>query len=745
MFRINKHVFLSSVVVVLLAMVVCFRFFGEMILNPNEFLFGAEGDGLKNYFSVAYQVIHGDGMWFKGMLYPYGDNLIFADGQPLLTKILQYFIEPDVNNGTQIIGIMNLLMLGSLVITAWCVHRLLVWNYVNPWFAIPFSLTIAFLSPQVARFIGHYALGYTFFVPMSWLLIASFSRSKQPWLVAIVASVLVLLFGFLHPYYLFIFVIFLGVVVGWELLINKFNWKAVDQLLPKLFAIIVPLILFMIYQKSADVYTDRPTSPAGIFSLMASFQSVFIPVADPFRDLFHNYFFRIFIPTSWEGNAYVGMVASFTAFVSVLAFGKRALKRRWKLLTHPILPPALRQAFIPGVITLLFAMGVFHNLGLYWLSDFIAPLKQFRSLGRVAWIFYYTFSIWAAYHLYVLWRHFRGLNQGKYAYHVSVIVGLCAFVWMLDAIVNIKYNKSHMAGQIAEEAFSDNCASQWREVSIELTEYEAILPMPIALIGSEKIGLELGHKSSVYAMKGSFSTGLPMIGGAMSRSSLMVTEKTAQLVADSLLPRPILDDLNPEKKLLLLQSDEPLNSEEQRLIDNSTQLFKNDRYSLHAISVADIQSMYAQIRAAADTLKPNSDDHYLYPSTLEPNEELLWGQPTFQAEVLDHLLDTVFSTSEVYNISYWVKVDPDKELLPNRVYSIDREWKSGGGIGSSPNLLDGWLLYSENIATEAGKHHVFTIHARGGVISRIQLRKADEVIIHQETDGTVFINNVPLK
>lgn len=745
MFQSNKHVFLSSLVVLLLAVAVCFRFFGEMILQPNEFLFGAEGDGLKNYFSVAYQVIHGDGMWFKGMLYPYGDNIIFADGQPLLTKILSWFIEPDVNNGTQIIGIMNLLMIGSLAITAWCLHRLLVWNYVNPWFAVPFALTIAFLSPQVARFIGHYALGYAFFIPMTWLFIASFSRAKWPWLVAFITSIVVLLFGFLHPYYLFLFVIFLGAVIGWELLINKFNWKAIDQFFPKVFAVIVPLVLFMIYQKTANVYTDRPTSPAGIFSLMASFQSVFVPVADPFRNLFHNYFFRIFIPTSWEGNAYIGMVASFTAFVSVLAFGKRALKRHWKILTHPVLPPALKMAFIPGVIALLFSMGVIHNLGLYWLSDFVTPLKQFRSLGRVAWIFYYVFSVWTAYHLYALWRHFRGVRQGRYTYHISVIVALCSFLWMLDAIVNIKYNKSQMAGRSAREIFSDNYVSQWQAGGVNIQEYQAILPLPMALIGSEKIGLEIGHKSLLYAMKGSFSSGLPMIGGAMSRTSLGVTEKTAQLVADSLFPRPILDELDQEKKLLLLQSDEPLNLEEQRLIDHSTLIFKNEQYSLHAISVADIKSMYEQIRASADSLITQNNDHYLYPSSLKSNDESLWGAPTFEAKPLDHLLDSVFDTSTNYVLSYWVKVDPDKELLPNRVYSIDREWKTGGGIGSSPNLRDGWLLYSENLATESGKRHTFTIHARSGIISRVQLRKADETVVHSQADGVVFINNVPLK
>ena len=253
--RFNKQVFFSALVVIVLAVLVCFRFFGDVILHADEFLFGASGDGLKNYFAVAFQVIHGEGSWFTGMLYPYGDLLVFADGQPLLTEVLSWFIEPDVNNGTQIIAIMNLLMLGSLVATAWCIHRLLVWNYVNPWFAVPFSITIAFLSPQVARFIGHYALAYIFFVPMGWLLIAGFSRTKWPWIWALVVSTVVLLFGFLHPYYLFIFVIFLGATVGWEVLINKLQFKKVKYLLARGFTILAPLVLFMAYQKWVDPYT----------------------------------------------------------------------------------------------------------------------------------------------------------------------------------------------------------------------------------------------------------------------------------------------------------------------------------------------------------------------------------------------------------------------------------------------------------------------------------------------------------
>ena len=741
--RFDKHVFFSALVVALLAALVCFHFFGEIILHPDEFLFGASGDGLKNYFAVAYQVIHGEGLWFQGMLYPYGDHLIFADGQPILTKILSWFIEADVNNGTQVIAIMNLLMIGSLVVTAWCIHRLLVWNYVNPWFAVPFSLTIAFLSPQVARFTGHYALGYTFFVPMGWLLIAGFSRTGWPWLWALFTSLIVLFFGFLHPYYLFIFVIFLGTVVGWELLINKFQFRKVEHLLARGFTLIVPLILFMAYQKWVDPYTDRPTSPSGMFSYVATIQSVFLLVADPFRSLFNSYFFRVFIPSSWEGRAYVGMVASFTAFVSVFALGKRMFKRKWKVVSHPILPPVLRAVFIPGIITLLFAMGLFHSLGLSWLSDFVSPIKQFRSLGRVAWVFYYVFSVWTVYHLYALFRYFRSVGNGKYTYHISVIIGLCVFLWMLDATVNVKYSKSMMLNRTAKEAFTDNYVSQWEAVGVNITEHQAILPLPMMLLGSEKIGLEMGQNSFMHAMKGSFSSGLPIIGGALSRTSLGVTEKSAQIISDSLFPRPILDDFDQQKKLLILQSNELLSIEERRLISNAEMVFENENYRLYSTSISNVKSLYATVSTLSDSVSFSAHSGYLLPKQFTPSKEILWGAASYEMKELDHFLDTVFPNSETLTISYWVKVDPKAELLPNRVYSIDRAWKSDGGIGYNPNLLNNWLLFSEDIETEAGKQHDYVTHKQGGVISRIQLRKKGETIIYKEGELT-FVNNVPV-
>ncbi len=742
MAQFNKQVFLSAFVVVLLAVLVCFRFFGEIILHPDEFLFGASGDGLKNYFSVAYQVIHGDGLWFNGMLYPYGDHIIFADGQPLLTRVLQFFIEPNPANGPNIIAVMNLLMVSSFVLCAWCVHRLLVWNFVNPWFAVPFALCIAFLSPQINRFVGHYALAYTYFVPLVWLLIASYNRSNWPWLVAACTSTIILAFGFLHPYYLFIFVVFLGAVLGWELLLKRFRVVEVKAFFPQLFTLLLPLIVFMVYQKSIDPYTDRPTSPGGIYHFMATFQSVFTPVADPFRYLFHSYFFRIFIPTSWEGNAYIGMVASLTAFASVLAMFKRFRKRGLKVLSHPVLPPVLRSTFIPSIIILLFAMGLFHQLGLKWLAEFISPLKQFRSLGRVAWIFYYVFSIWTVYHLWVLYRKFNSINSGRFRYHIILVITLCGFVWMLDAIVSIKFTKEVMVDRTAKTAFSDHYINQWKSANVDVSEHQAILPMPLTLIGSEKIGFDHGHKSLAHAVKASFSSGLPILGGTMSRTSLRTTEITAQLVADSLFPRRMLDELDNDRNLLLLHAGELLNTEEERLIALGKQVMETEEYQLYSVSVSKIKNEYSRLAKVADSSLVTSIN-YQRPIPFEEAKEKLWGAPSFKLEPNALLFDSVLDSETMVNLRYWVKVDPHTEMLPNYALLVDGERKEKKGIHKNPNVLDGWLLVSIDFETKPGKRYTVSIQDRPAVVSRIALFERTRSIVHEDGERS-FLNNVPL-
>ncbi|MCB0754011.1 MAG: hypothetical protein KDB98_00345, partial [Flavobacteriales bacterium] len=195
-----------------------------------------------------------------------------------------------------------------------------------------------------------------------------------------------------------------------------------------------------------------------------------------------------------------------------------------------------------------------------------------------------------------------------------------------------------------------------------------------------------------------------------------------------------------------LKTNEETNLEEERLIGLAEKVFENEHYSLYSVSVDEIKLMYSEIHARAidSSAAISGGVRFLTPiNSFAVSEDKLWYQEAYDVKRGSRLLDSVFQQNELLNLSYWVKVDPMQELTPNRVYSVDEEWKIAGGIGSSPNLLDGWLLVSENLQTEAGKHHVFLIDARPGTISRILLRKADETVKWKESDGSVFVNNIP--
>lgn len=724
---------LASTTVVFLAVLVCFRFFSDILMDPGAFLFGAEGDGLKNYYTVAYQVVHGQGMHFKGMLFPFGDHLMFADGQPLLVKLLSTIIPPGADSGAQVIAIMNLLMIGSLVITAWAVHRLLINNRVNPWFAVPFALTVAFLSPQMARFTGHYALGYTFFIPVLWLLLDVQQTSRWPWPWALMVAGVVLMFGFIHPYYIFIFMVFAGAMFAWELLTDR--PKHVKAVFSRMFMLLAPMILFLLYQKHVELYADRPRFPGGIHGFMATFQSIFVPVADPLNHLFNSYFFRIFIPTSWEGHAYIGMVASFTAFASVYPLYRRIRSRGWKVLTHPVLPASLKRAFIPGIITLLFAMGLFHRLGLEWLSEYITPIKQFRSLGRVAWIFFYVFSIWVVYHLYVMFRYLR--HSGRMvSYHAFLIIGLSAFLWMLDAIVNIKSNKERMiAAPKGKEVFSASLREIWEE-DFDVNGHTAILPLPLSLNGSEKIGLENGPNALRHAMHASFSTGLPIIGGAMSRTSLRVTEQTAQLVADPLFPSPILDSLKSEK-LLILWAYEKLSPNEMELMRHAETVYDNEEYRVSSITVDSLRKLRSSIRRTALRTTLDAKSGYVTPQNAALADVLLWGDDAHVVERDAFFLSLEEGSNQVF--SFWLKVDPRTELLSNVQVEPNAGEPRVIRCGKHPDMLDGWLLVSDTLRPPCQVRLTY----RKGVMSRLQLRQVGEDIHHTEGD-VHFYNNIPI-
>lgn len=742
----NKHVILSTIMVVLLALLVCFRFYGEILANPDHYLFGSDGDGLKNYYSVAYQAVWGDGDHFEGMLYPYGDHVTFSDGQPLLAKVFSKFYSGQPENGTRIIGWMNLSMILSLVLTAFFTHLLLLKANVQAYVSVVFALLISFLSPQVARMAGHYALAYSFFVPMVWYLLSQIQSSNTKWVWTVLGISSVLIFGFIQPYYMMIAAIFAGSVLCWNALIDQHLKQNLFRYLGIFLVGLAPIVLFSVYLSTSNTVIDRPCCPGGILEFVATIPSVFMPVQEPFRHLFHSYFFRFFNLGDWEGYSYVGMIPTITGIIFLPLLALRIWRKRWAIFTNPTLPNVLKLALVPSILCLLFAMGTFHKLGLLWLSDYVGPLKQFRSLGRLAWIFYFVFSVWSAHHIWTSIRALR-IRSSKLRYHAIVILGACMFVWMLDATVNVKSTKKlMMKNWEANKSFSTKYADEWRNAGVNLDDYQAILALPFTLVGSEKIGMSKGRYAMVHGFRGSFASGLPLFGGLMSRTSQSVTEKSAQLVANPLLLKPILDDIDQIKRILIIWSYEDLPPYQYEWIKNSKIVFENSEYRLFSVSVDEVKNRFNQTRneavALADSRQSQSPKYYEVKSKVLENERFL-DASVYEIAEDQALINKEFDTDQKLILSFWVKLDANVPLLP--FVDVYQNHSENSVKRIYPrlhnNVLGGWLEVSDTLVASAGSYS-WKVSGRTAKFSRIQLRNSGETLVHSEGER-VFVNNIP--
>jgi hypothetical protein len=724
--RQRTYHFLGLLALLVVSGLVCIRFYADIFREPGAYLFGAEGDGLKNYFTVAYQAVHGNGWDFKGMLYPFGDHLLFADGQPLVTWILQQ-ANITVENGHHIIAAMNLLMIGSLMLCAALLYLILRRCMVGPWFAVPFAVVIAFLSPQLARFAGHYALSYAFFIPLIWYLLIRMEASR-PWLWTLLLALSVLAFTFIQPYYLLIAVAFLGSILLWDGVLFVFRKKKPVAFLPKLVALLFPFVAFTAYMAIADPYTDRPAAPYGLFGYVASIQSVFVPVMEPFRSLFTSYFFRLFVPAHWEGYAFVGLVPT---FLGVCALALFAYKRKWRNAMNPVLPNALRSVWIPAFIVLLFSMAVFHHLGLHWLGEHFSAIRQFRSLGRMAWVFYYVFAVWAVVYLYRMYRFLASRSNGQLKPLAISLVFLSLGWWTLDTIVNIKAVKEQMiANRNGKEFFGPTFRNDLLSNGIDPANFQAILPLPFELIGSEKVELSPFSKATPIAMQAAFSTGIPMMNGVMSRTSLSVTEQLAQLVASPLMPHAILDKLASDRDLLLIVVDEgQLTAGERFLMDHANLLISRGTYRLFRLNVAYLKQAYqtARNKAVSDSLAVETP--------------FLHTAETFIAKD-EMLLDTLISDGS-YEFSFWIRIDPKSTSLPILEWTEGRAQLYSKRCAANADLANGWLRIAQPFEVTGDRPFRFWFRQSGETICRTLLRPLIQNV-RNSSNGQRYYNNIPL-
>jgi len=562
-----------SVFVLLLSTIILFGFFHRVILHPDNYLFGPGGDGLKNYFTLAYYVKYDTGVHFSGMNYPYGEHVVFTDNQPLIAFILK-FINTNlfpVENHTH--GIINLLMLFAIPLTCFFIFRILRFFNLPFLYSLLVCIPLGFLSPQMQRLTGHYALSYMFFVPMIWYFILQMSTSRNVLKWICVISLVSTAFILIHLYYALIagafLLAYLLITLVSKNLIHQSFWKTVFAfVIPAL----IPIMVMQIFMHFTDSITDRPDNPWGIYAYKASFESVFLPAFGPVLKLIQKV---IHVRSAnWEGISFVGMTGSLVFLVSLFLMIKNLIKSKWKKVFQFNLPPALFVSLWASVLVLFFSMAFPFRLGMDFLLDWISPLKQFRSLGRMAWVFYYVLTVFSAYSIYQWYRAIKIKKKNFIAYS---LVAVLIFGWCIDAFINTQdRSKVILQNNYAQEFFSEeqSLANDLKEHGLSADDFQAVLTFPFFCIGSEIITIDRSGASSWMAMKAAYNLHLPIATGMLSRTSRSQALKIAQLMSDDFIGKEVLKDYTNGKPLLLVITDEEKTEQEIKLISRGDSLFR---------------------------------------------------------------------------------------------------------------------------------------------------------------------------
>ncbi|MGB0984062.1 MAG: hypothetical protein ACPG19_08475 [Saprospiraceae bacterium] len=580
----------SPILAGLLSLLLLSMAFGDVLIQPNKFMTEGGGDGLKNQFTFSSYIKYDKGLHYSRMQYPYGDHIFYSDAQPLIAIPLGWINQNVVSIDHYTVGISNFIMLYSVGFCGFFLFLILKKLKLPDWYSIIFAALIAALSPQIYRFVSHQALGLTVSVPMFWYFLIRFEESvKHKWHWGILVSLLPFILGFFHLYYLPICAFF-ALSYGFIYTIYfskslKTHWK---KALAFILMGIIPIVLMKIFiGATVPELANRIKTPYGFFTYTARFESIFLPRLTPFYDLIKNYIKLPFI--QFEAHGSVGIIGTLTLLFFIIRWFRFAIKKQFKRLYFFTSQPLLNRYLWSSTLILLFSMAVPFVWGLQWLLEFMPQLKQFRGLGRFNWAFFYPFTVYTAYYIYLI---FKRLQHKKVYSFANGFLLTIVLLWGINDYSFLKTVRTYNFNSMRENRFIDKdlpYLDSLAAINFQKNDYQALLALPFFHIGSEKFGV----KNSTVAFKEgsymSYNMGLPLVNTMMSRSSIPQSMNIGQLFSDSVITKSILEDLPNNKPFLAVvyeHPNQPTQPYEDFVINNGEYLTSSNNFHFYKIPLS---------------------------------------------------------------------------------------------------------------------------------------------------------------
>lgn len=674
----------------------------DLIKAPNSYFIGNSTDGVRSYMAALYHIKHDTTYGhYQGMNYPYGDRVDFTDNMPILSNSIKFISQNIVDISPWTTGIWNVFLLFSILLCGVFLYLIFRELKLPLWYALLVSVGIAFLSPQLYRTFSHYGLAHPFVIPMMIYLLLRFEQKPGIKGSLLIAGAILMTYG-LH-FYLFALAI---LMIGFYWLMKLLSSFTLDNfkkvMLHGSLQTVLPFALLLIFFVLNDPITDRPMKPYGFMAYKAYFLSVFFPINFHPGRILKTYLGPMEY-ISAEGWSYIGATAIGLVVAIVL---RRLFKWRSSRLfdgAEEKYRPFMVHLFGSGFILLLFSFGLPISIeGMEFLLNYIGPLKQFRSIGRFAWVFFYISNI-IAFYLAFRWAKKIDRKVLRYAF-LFLIIGILGLESMVTLFKPNHPLYPHPSGR-QQFKTADN---PWMETT-DWSKYQAILPIPYFHIGSENIWITAEAPILPRSMWTSVQTGLPVISSFMGRTSLSQTLDFMAMVKEPYRPLAILEKMHPEKSILIfvhLANYEFKREKYDFLFEGLHPIYEDNATKLYELKPA---ILHQRIKAKAiaaheafDTLNLVQHKTYLSPDSLatvayqsfdhHPTEKVYAGSGAFSGlpEVEHRLFEENIpgQKAEVpYICSVWAYVKED--LHPKIWFNIEEfDLTTWQGLWKRPYRLD---------------------------------------------------------
>ncbi len=742
-------------------------FYGDVVFQPNDYMFSQDGDGIKNYFTYAYHIQHDSSLiHFQGMNYPYGEHYLYTDCHPILANSFQLASKlfPSITNYS--IGFLNFAMLLSIFLTFLILYMLLREFELKKWIAVIFSLSIGILAPQIFRIGGHLALSYSLAIPWSWWLLLKAFNNRKYYIPLFINN---FFWMFIHGYLGIIILFFLITLSIIHFLAQKEKKLQISHY-SKIFAsLILPILFFFLFTKFTDTHTERTTNPSGFFLYNAELDDVFLPHHSPIRPWLDK-ITNNSINLQWEAWSYMGVAVTLLSISLLLVFLYQLIHRKKsKYLLLFFQNKTLNYSIIAAFIVLIFAMA-FPFKQIPALLDVFPILKQFRATGRFTWPFYFVWSVFAAYvfnQIYILLT-----KKGKQVIAIIIIgfIGLFNIIegWSYHQEAAIKISKT--PNLFKKQNLSNEMQDALKKINSN--DYQAIIALPFYYYGSESFARPASQKALRSSTIISYHTGIPIVEAMLTRTSITESKKIVQLVSPDFYPKEIKADFPNNKPLLLINTGEELSENEKALWNKAQTIYNSKDIKIASLNLNDLWESSAEdiINNYKENLSQLYNRHHFMVSDsltyffyddfeTSPSDTSYRGKGAFHSikrgkNTFAEFKPNTFDENATYEASIWMFNGEADALnlwfrfIIEEYDPVANKWYSTTYFPEFAETINGnWSLIKGQFKVHSQKNWIYIV-SKGKNDSKATLH-ADDLLIREintsiykeQPNGSLFFNN----